>query len=121
MTTTWTDDSKTAVLLKKKNGSELVFREGDFVNFENREDGVKIIKFYYQPFDLGPRGFEYLPWRAEENRWATPIITTLGKQPRFVVCYPSGLPTYGQHIIWDTFGLLDNGKCPEDNTLSGKL
>jgi len=121
MTTTWTDDSKTAVLLTKKDGTELLFQQGDFVSFEGREDGVKIVHIRSAEDDAGPRGFEYLPWRAQEQRWATPIIVVLSKQPRFVVCKPSGNSTWGQHIDWETFALLDGGKCPEDNSLAAKL
>jgi hypothetical protein len=119
MTTTWTDDTKTAVLLIKKDGTEIIFRKGDFVSFENREDGVKIVDIRSGEEDPGPRGFQYLPWRAQEQRWATPIVSI--RQPRFIICYPSGNLTYGQHIDWESFSLLDGGKCPEDNSLAAKL
>ena len=112
--TTWTDEKKTAVRLKKLDGTELVFRQGDFVTFKGREDGVKIIEIRYRTNDPGPAGFEYLPWRVDEQRWATRIIT-FSRQPRFVVCYPSGITTCGQHINWESFDLIDGGTCPPSN------
>lgn len=116
MTTTWTDDSKTAVLLTKPDDqSTILFRKGDFVAFDGREDGVKIVDIRGNDDALGPGGFEYLPWRAAEHRWATPIFAGFGHQPRFVVCYPSGISAFGQHINWASFQLLNGGKCPDQN------
>jgi len=117
--TTWTDESKTAVLLKKKDGTEVVFKQGDFISYEGREHGVKVVDIRFVSTEPGPRGFEYLPWRHDEQRWATPIFAGLGRQPRFVICYPSGTSSWGQHINWDSFNLLNDGKCPEE--LSAKI
>ena len=111
MTTTLTDDSKTAVLLTKKNGTQVIFQQGDFVSFDMREDGVKILEIIGRNDDNGPVGFEYLPWRESEQRWATPIFS-ISRPPRFIVCYPYGNSTYGQHINWESFHIVD-GKCPK--------
>ena len=50
--------------------------------------------------DIGPNGMTYLPWRETEKRFAA-IAWSMRGNSRFIVCYPMGRNTYGQHIDWD--------------------
>jgi hypothetical protein len=89
-----------------------LFKVGDFVTYDGRDDtGVMITKFVGYRENSGPHGFYYLPWRddptRETGRWANSLITLRGN-PRFIICYPVGIPHYGQHIIWNT---LKNINC----------
>jgi hypothetical protein len=84
---------------------DLVLRVGDFITYAGRPEGARIEAFVVKPTDLrGPKGMTYLPWRATEQRWATPRYTMKGND-HFIICYPVGLPHYGSHIDWRTVHL----------------
>ena len=85
--------------------ADLVLRVGDFITYAGRPEGARIEAFMVKPTDLrGPLGMTYLPWRATEQRWATPRYTMKGND-HFIICYPVGLPHYGSHIDWRTVHL----------------
>lgn len=85
--------------------ADLVLRVGDFITYAGRPEGARIEAFMVKPTDLrGPLGMTYLPWRAAEQRWATPRYTMKGND-HFIICYPVGLPHYGSHIDWRTVHL----------------
>jgi hypothetical protein len=114
-TTVWADSTKKSIILIRPDGTTVCkISEGDFISFQHREDGVRVEQFNYHVTDPGPRGFKYLPWREKEQRWATPVCDGFGRPSRYVVCYPSGLPTFGEHINWSTVGPLYGGKCPDE-------
>ena len=84
------------------SNSNSILRVGDFITYTGRPDGARIEAFVVKPTDLcGPMGMTYLPWRAAEQRWATPRFTMKGND-FFIICYPVGLPHYGTHIDWRT-------------------
>lgn len=56
--------------------------------------------------DRGPRGFRYLPYRAEEKRWATPRFDLMGNDIRFAICYPAGAGHRGQMVDPHSFVIL---------------
>ena len=89
-------DTETFYLYKNEDTSPLELSVNDFIYWEGREEGAKIVKVLGMANEVGPRGFTYLPWR-KEGRWATPMITLRG-DARFIICYPSGVHHYGQHI-----------------------
>jgi hypothetical protein len=106
MTTTWankTDANKT-ILLTKTSGEQVTFKEGDFITYDGRETGVKVVEIVGKYSEDGPRGFKYLPWRQEQKRWATPQWSMKG-DPRYNICMPTGAPYFGQHINWDSVEL----------------
>jgi hypothetical protein len=99
----WKDaERKTFWLYPNRDESERIeLKKDDVITFEGREEGVKIVQVYGDSEDEGPIGFTYLPWREKEQRWASPAMSHRG-DPRFIICYPSGLPHYGQHVRLDT-------------------
>lgn len=99
----WKDDSSKSFLLyrSEEDTVPLELNVNDFIRFDGREDGVKIVDIIGTKEEEGPRGFVYLPWRASESRWATPVFSLRG-DPRYIICYPAGLPHYGQHISLNT-------------------
>ena len=80
-----------------------ILKIGDCIIYKSRELPVRIDRFIGNKDDPGPMGFEFLPWRGD--RWATPTYGLRGN-PRFIICPPSGLPHYGQHIDWDTVQIV---------------
>jgi len=106
MTTVWANKTNAIkhVVLTKTNGEQVMFKEGDFITYVGRPDGVRIVEIVGKYSEDGPRGFKYLPWRVEENRWATPQWSMRG-DPRYVICRPTGLPYFGQHIDWESVDL----------------
>lgn len=78
---------------------------GSCIIYKTRELPVRIERFVGYEDDVGPIGFEYLPWRGE--RWGTPTWGIRGN-PRFIICIPRGLPHYGQHIEWGTVQIVPN-------------
>ena len=84
---------------------DIVYKLGDTVQYDKRTDGVVITSI--KGGKEGPTGFTYLPWRDSEKRWATPHLTLRG-DPRFIVCYPAGNKTYGQHIEWTTLKTIEH-------------
>jgi len=115
MTTQWTNiNDKTSIILTKKNGTKLTLNVGDCIKFTGlcgRPDGIIIIEFTTKNFksepSIGPIGMTYLPWRKDENKWATTAFSMRGN-PRHIICYPTGFPHFGQHIEWDTVEIIEN-------------
>lgn len=78
----------------------LILRVNDFITYTGRPEGARIVGFTPKDSDpRGPMGMTYLPWRAAEQRWATPRYSMKGNE-HFIICYPVGLPHYGTHIDW---------------------
>jgi len=101
---TWHEHSKSIQF--QQNNNTIILKIGDCIIYKSRELPVRIDKFVgYNDFESGPLGFEYLPWRGE--RWGTPTWGLRGN-PRFIICPPTGLPHYGQHIEWDTVQIVAN-------------
>jgi hypothetical protein len=62
-----------------------------------------IIITYFTGDKTGPMGFEYLPWRTDENQWETKVAFLLAHgNHRHVICYPHGYNHYGIHINWSS-------------------
>jgi hypothetical protein len=85
--------------------NNIILKIGDCIIYKSRELPVRIDKFLGKDDDPGPIGFEYLPWRGD--RWGTPTFSLRGN-PRFIICPPTGLPHYGQHIEWNTIEIVSN-------------
>ena len=82
---------------------DVVYGLGDTVWYSDRKDvAILITGIIGREDDNGPKGFTYLPWRDEEKRWASKLLSLKG-DARFVVCYPSGNLSFGLHIDWTTF------------------
>ena len=101
MTCTWNTPDMTEILLTKSNGS-LVLKEGVCITYDGRELGVRIETIPKN--SEGPIGFNYLPWRGD--RWATVQFSIVKGNLRRIVCYPTGLETWGQHINWETVEII---------------
>ena len=84
--------------------NNIILKIGDCIIYSGREYPVRIEKFAGKDAP-GPIGFGYLPWRGD--RWATPTFGLRGN-PRFIICPPTGLPHYGQHIDWDSIEIVSN-------------
>ena len=101
-----TDDSHdtlyNAIILTKTDNETMILRIGDFITYNGRPDGVRIEEFT-GGFDnsKGPIGMTYLPWRKEEQQWATPKWNLKGNI-RHIIAYPCGIERYGEHIDWNT-------------------
>ena len=87
---------------------DLILSKGDCVTFtysggKTRPDNdcCIITNFTGYEEDSGPIGFTYLPWRHEENRWASESWSLRGNG-RHIICPPCGIPHCGQHIDWTT-------------------
>jgi len=101
------------VILKKVNNETLTLSVGDFITYKGRPDGVRIDAFTSKESDpRGPIGLVYLPWRQDEQRWAT-YVWSLKGNPRHLIAFPVGEPHYGEQVDWDTVELLNEGKCPK--------
>ena len=105
---TWlTPNDFTAVRVERADDRDIILRVGDFIKYDIRPDGVRIESFTSKESDQrGPVGMTYLPWRTEENRWATPKVTMKGNY-YFIICYPVGMPHYGTHINWESVERLE--------------
>ena len=101
-TITWDNYPNSIQVHTKANN--IILKIGDCIIYSTREYPVRIDKFAGKD-DVGPIGFEYLPWRGD--RWATPTFGLRGN-PRFIICPPTGLPHYGQHIDWDSIEIVSN-------------
>ncbi len=103
----WKNPSTKIFYLYRSDTDEdpLVLSEGSCITWEGRNDYVKIVRILGTASEEGPRGFTYLPYR-EEGRWATPLFSLRG-DPRFIICYPSGIHTYGLHIQLHTIQVDD--------------
>jgi hypothetical protein len=103
-----TEHNKDCVILTKENGTVLPLKEGDCITYDGRRpDTVRIERFTNGKPDIGPIGVQYLPWRAEEKRWATDRYTMRGNA-RNLIAYPCGLNHYGEHINWNSVELVEN-------------
>lgn len=107
---TWlSPDDFTRVKLVKTSGEILNLKIGDFITFAQRPDGVRLLNFVVKESDMrGPKGVDYLPWRKEEARWATPRMSMRGND-HHIICYPVGTPHYGSHIDWNS---VEIGQMP---------
>ena len=115
----WTDETKQMFDVKMKDGSFKTFQKGTWIKLPGRNDKA-IIDSIVAPYnnnnnnnnnvDLGPRGITYLPWRYDEERFATMSYRMNGNQ-RFIICYPVGIRHYGEHIEWDLVEITS----PPDN------
>lgn len=103
-----------SVILTKTDGTKIELNVGDCITYSgpiSRPDGVKIISFSSKEFkskpDVGPIGVIYLPWRKDEQKWASTAFSMRG-DPRHIICDPVGLRHYGEHIDWDTVKVILN-------------
>lgn len=101
-----------SICINRKFKLPLIIKIGDFVSCKSRDTGFKIINFTGREDASGPIGIIYLPWRSEQQKWATPLFTLRG-DPRHIICYPCGIPHFGQHEPFNSFELLNNGICPD--------
>jgi len=99
VTITWDVYPTSINVLNNEDGSMKLFAVGDFVWFDSREEGAGVVIREMYGNQKGPIGMTYLPWRYEKNCWASTLMTLKG-DPRFIVCYPTGLTHYGQHVNW---------------------
>jgi hypothetical protein len=111
-TVTWDNYPKSIQVHTKSNN--IILKIGDCIIYDTREYPVRIDKFAGKDDAPGPMGFEYLPWRGD--RWATPTFGLRGN-PRFIICPPTGLPHYGQHINWDTLEIVSNPHVLPDESI----
>jgi hypothetical protein len=89
---------------------ELIIHKGDFITYDER-DGTGVIVESFTGHDLeGPIGLVYRPWREEENRWASTVVTISHGNLRHLICYPTGTPHYGLHINWESVRLINELK-----------
>ena len=117
-TVEWVKSLDNTAVILTTDSEKITLRVGDVITYtgpNGRPDGVKIVSFTSRNFesnpDIGPIGMTYLPWRKEEQRWATPSFTMRG-DPRHIICSPVGRNSYGEHIHWSTVKLIPN---PEIN------
>ena len=125
MSVHWIDPlNRNSVILTKTDGTtKIELNVGDCIKYSGpvgRPDGVKIISFRSKEFnskpDVGPIGVIYLPWRKDQQRWASPAFSMKG-DPRHIICYPVGLPHYGEHIDWDTVEIIPNPELLVKNVI----
>jgi len=94
-------DSKDGFKLLKRNGSSLILKKGSWIKLPNREDKCLVDRLYdLKESSIGPTGMSYLPWRKDEQRFASKQWSMKGN-PRFIVCYPEGRHTYGIQLNWE--------------------
>jgi len=104
---------KTFLLYKNaEDPSPLELKPNDFIYWDGRDSGAKIVDVIGCLEEEGPRGFTYLPWR-EEGRWATPVFSLRGNA-RVIICYPTGGIHYGQHVPLHT---IIKGDLPKEVTV----
>jgi len=100
-------EEKESFKLIKTDGSTLTLKKGDWISLPERTDKCIIDKVYsYSNSEIGPDGISYLPWRDQENRFAT-VLFSLKGNGRFVQCFPVGLHAYGMYIEWNKLYLCD--------------
>jgi len=116
----WIDETKKSFDVKMKDQTFKTFQKGTWIKLPGRNDKV-IIDSIISPYNnddktkiptinVGPHGITYLPWRDDEKRFASMSFTIRGNQ-RFIICYPTGLNHYGQHINWELVEITS----PPDN------
>ena len=123
----WTNDKKNEFQYYKENGTSITICLGTWLLLPNRPDKVivdKIYSLYKNKIDSlesnGPCGISYLPWRENENRFASPSFSMRGNS-RFIVCYPVGRNTYGSHIDWDKVEVCTKPENVTDTQISDVL
>jgi hypothetical protein len=97
----WASVDYTKTILIKANSERLVLTVGDFITYKGRPDGVRIESFTHSTKEVGPIGMTYLPWRAEEGRWASLSYSIRGNN-RHAIASPYGIRHFGEHIDWDS-------------------
>lgn len=102
VTIIWHEYPNSVKITSNNTLNNTIIKIGDCIIYKSRELPVRIDRFCGNE---GPMGFEFLPWRGD--RWATPTFGLRGN-PRFIICPPTGLPHYGQHIEWDTLQIVEN-------------
>jgi hypothetical protein len=96
-----------SVTIHRVDKEPQIMKVGDFITYEGRsETGVMVVNFWGDEHKPGPNGFIYLPWR-EEGRWASEQISLRGNS-RCIICYPTGVRNYGQHIDWNTLQIINH-------------
>jgi hypothetical protein len=89
---------------------DLILHKGDFITYDTREpDGVLIEEFTGNDL-AGPIGLIYRPWRPAENRWATTAFSISHGNLRHFICFPVGLPHYGQFVNWQSIRVINEQK-----------
>ena len=101
----WCDPlKKDAFQVNLKNGTILTIKKGSWLKLPNRDDMVMVdsitTKMNWDVTYVGPVGITYLPWRYNVRRFAS-ILWSMRGNHRFIICYPMGRDTYGQHIDWE--------------------
>jgi len=109
---TWEVFNKSVRVKNTSFSNDLILSVGDCITFNYDvitrppNDCCVITSFTGYAEDSGPIGMTYLPWRHEENRWASQVFSLRGNG-RHIICYPNGIPHYGQHINWSSLHLVD--------------
>ena len=89
---------------------QLIIHKGDFITYDER-NGTGVMVESFTGHDLeGPIGLVYCPWREEENRWASRVLTISHGNLRHLICYPTGSPHYGLHINWESVRIINELK-----------
>jgi len=92
----WHDFSEKQFKLYFDKDTFIILGPHDTITWDARKNTYcKIVNVFGKENDEGPRGFTYLP--CIDGKWSSPIVTLRG-DARFIICYPSGLRTFGIHI-----------------------
>ena len=109
----WTNQKKDEFIYYKRDGTSVTIGKGNWLKLPNRNDKVIVDRLYSLDKSkegystaCGPIGMTYVPWRENEKRFASPLFSMRGNG-RFIVCYPTGINTYGSHIDWDLVELCE--------------
>jgi len=122
---TWVKFNK-SILIQREDKEDLILSVGDCITFDfmvhKRPPNDCCIVKHFTGFqtEVGPVGITYLPWRHEENRWATEQWTLRG-DTRHIICYPCGAGHYGFTCNWDTFRMVDEIDHPTFQTFVREL
>ena len=111
-TVLWVDNKDyTKVILTKDTDETMIISIGDFITYKGRPDGVRVEGFTRKERDVeGPIGMTYLPWRKEQNKWATLSWSIMRGNNRHLIAFPCGQAHWGEHIDWNTMSHF--GECP---------
>ena len=115
-----TPEAKCRILVTKENNETITLCVGDFITYTGRPDGVRVEEFTGSLDKEGPIGMTYLPWRKQEQKWAT-FAWSLRGNIRHIIAYPSGIEHYGEHIDWESVEFMNNGICPYPTALNFSL
>ena len=102
MTSEW-NEFKKSILLTKKDET-IIIKIGDCIIHNLRELPIRVEEFTYDKDNI-LIGLVYLPWRG--TKWGTPLISLRGN-PRHIICIPTGIMHYGQHIEWESVSIVPN-------------